>query len=53
MSNIKQENLNKYEQTFHERDQKFLEFSFETMMILSPLLEIKLFKNVLLNKELS
>ena len=26
MSNIKQENLNKYEQTFHERDQKFLEF---------------------------
>ena len=26
MSNSKQENLNKYEQTFHERDQKFLEF---------------------------
>ena len=26
MNNIKQEDTNKYEQTFNERDQKFLEF---------------------------
>ena len=42
MSNIKQENLNKYEQTFHERDQKFLEFEKPIQQVSEKISALKL-----------